>query len=105
MRRSRRSGEGKRPAKAGHEECHSNSPPHSLVSPDRLFDSGSGKLRSRSAGLPVRPGEPMKTWLRSLALVLVLFAPAVGAQRLSTAAPDSVGLSTERLDRLHRGMQ
>jgi CubicO group peptidase (beta-lactamase class C family) len=47
----------------------------------------------------------MKTWLRGLALVLVLFAPAVGAQRLSTAPPESVGASTERLDRLHRGMQ
>jgi CubicO group peptidase (beta-lactamase class C family) len=47
----------------------------------------------------------MKTWLRSLALVLVLFAPAIGAQRLPTASPESVGVSTERLDRLHRGMQ
>jgi CubicO group peptidase (beta-lactamase class C family) len=47
----------------------------------------------------------MKTWLRSLALVLVLFAPAVDAQRLATASPEAVGVSTERLDRLHRGMQ
>jgi CubicO group peptidase (beta-lactamase class C family) len=47
----------------------------------------------------------MKIWLRSLALVVVLFAPAVGAQRLPTGSPESVGISTERLDRLHKGMQ
>jgi len=47
----------------------------------------------------------MKTWLRSLDVVLVLFAPVVGAQRIPTASPESVGVSTERLDRLHRGMQ
>jgi CubicO group peptidase (beta-lactamase class C family) len=47
----------------------------------------------------------MKTLLRTCVLALVLFVPAVGAQRLATASPESVGVSTERLDRLHHGMQ
>ena len=39
----------------------------------------------------------MKTWLRSLAVVLVLFAPVVGAQRIPTASPESVEAVREGL--------
>jgi CubicO group peptidase (beta-lactamase class C family) len=46
----------------------------------------------------------MKTWICVLALVLVgAYAPA--AQQLPSAAPETVGISAERLQRLHRGMQ
>src|SRR5213593_1750372 len=46
----------------------------------------------------------MKTWVCALALVLVgVSSPA--AQQLPSATPESVGMSAERLQRLHRGMQ
>src|SRR5207237_6786420 len=35
----------------------------------------------------------------------VLFACGLSAQQLPTAPPESVGISAERLDRMHRGMQ
>ncbi|MQA28667.1 MAG: serine hydrolase [Luteitalea sp.] len=44
-------------------------------------------------------------WTRALLLTLLLATPAVTAQRLPSAAPATVGISTERLERLHRGMQ
>lgn len=46
----------------------------------------------------------MKRWARALTLV-VLCGSALLAQPLPIAAPESVGISTERLERLHRGMQ
>jgi CubicO group peptidase (beta-lactamase class C family) len=46
----------------------------------------------------------MKTWVRALLLV-VLVAHAPAAQQLPTAAPDTIGVSADRLERLHRGMQ
>jgi CubicO group peptidase (beta-lactamase class C family) len=46
----------------------------------------------------------MTTWIRALALV-VLIVQAPIAQQLPTAPPDSVGLSADRLERLHRAMQ
>ena len=46
----------------------------------------------------------MKRWAHALILV-VLFGSAATAQQLATAAPESVGISTERLERMHRGMQ
>src|SRR4051812_25646156 len=46
----------------------------------------------------------MKRWASAL-IVAVLFACGLSAQQLPTAAPESVGISTERLDRMHRGMQ
>jgi CubicO group peptidase (beta-lactamase class C family) len=46
----------------------------------------------------------MKTWVCALALVLVgVSSPA--AQQLPSATPESVGMSADRLQRLHRGMQ
>ena len=61
----------------------------------------------------------MKTWLRTLAGVALLAASGIaarpfaqtpaarpqGAASAAAGAPESVGLSTERLERLHRGMQ
>ncbi len=52
----------------------------------------------------------MKTWIRSLIVVAFVVAagyashPPVAQQRLA-AAPESVGISSERLGRLHQGMQ
>jgi CubicO group peptidase (beta-lactamase class C family) len=43
--------------------------------------------------------------IRLVLLTIVIATPAITAQKLPTAAPASVGISTERLDRLHRGMQ
>jgi CubicO group peptidase (beta-lactamase class C family) len=40
-----------------------------------------------------------------LALIVVLLGQVLLAQQLPSARPDSVGVSTERLGRLHRGMQ
>jgi CubicO group peptidase (beta-lactamase class C family) len=46
----------------------------------------------------------MKRWASAL-IVAVLLACGISAQQLPTAPPESVGISTERLDRMHRGMQ
>src|SRR5712692_4399957 len=50
----------------------------------------------------------MKRWTQIFVLVL-LFGWGLGAQQppapLPTTAPESVGISSDRLDRLHRGMQ
>lgn len=43
--------------------------------------------------------------IRTVLVAVLLAGPALTAQKLPTAAPASVGISTERLDRLHRGMQ
>jgi CubicO group peptidase (beta-lactamase class C family) len=43
--------------------------------------------------------------LSSVAALVVLLGAGVAAQQLPTAAPDAVGMSAERLERLHRGMQ
>jgi CubicO group peptidase (beta-lactamase class C family) len=46
----------------------------------------------------------MKLWIRALMLVLlVVYTPA--AQQLPSSAPATVGVSSDRLERLHRGMQ
>src|SRR4051812_29447692 len=47
----------------------------------------------------------MKRWPHALVLSILLAGSAAIAQKLPTAAPDSVGFSAERLERLHRGMQ
>src|SRR5258707_12521163 len=47
----------------------------------------------------------MKRWSQAVLLALLLVAPALTAQKLATAAPETVGVWTERLDRLHQGMQ
>lgn len=46
----------------------------------------------------------MKRWAQPLILVL-LFGCGLAAQQLPTGTPESVGVSTERLERMHRGMQ
>ena len=46
----------------------------------------------------------MQRWARVLVLV-GLFGSVARAQQLPTATPEAVGLSTERLDRMHKGMQ
>jgi CubicO group peptidase (beta-lactamase class C family) len=46
----------------------------------------------------------MKRWTQALTLIL-LFACGLGAQQQPTATPESVGLSTERLNRMHQAMQ
>lgn len=46
----------------------------------------------------------MKQWARALILI-ALFGCGAAAQQLPTAAPATVGISAERLERLHRGMQ
>lgn len=46
----------------------------------------------------------MKRWSQVLALV-VLAATAASAQELPTGTPESVGMSAERLERMHKGMQ
>jgi CubicO group peptidase (beta-lactamase class C family) len=47
----------------------------------------------------------MKSTLRVLVVALTLVAPAASAQPLPKAPPESVGMSTERLNRMHAGMQ
>src|SRR4051812_35935814 len=46
----------------------------------------------------------MKQWIRT-SLIVVLFGTGLAAQQLPTATPESVGISTERLERMHKGMQ
>ena len=46
----------------------------------------------------------MKRRGRALILV-VLFGSVLTAQHLPIASPESVGISSERLERMHRGMQ
>src|SRR5919198_4373117 len=46
----------------------------------------------------------MNRWARTLILVL-LFGCGLTAQQLPSAKPESVGVSADRLERLHRGMQ
>ena len=46
----------------------------------------------------------MKRWSRVLAL-LVLSVVAVSAQELPTGAPETVGMSSDRLERMHKAMQ
>jgi CubicO group peptidase (beta-lactamase class C family) len=46
----------------------------------------------------------MRRFARALVLV-ALFGSVLTAQQLPTAAPESVGISSERLDRMHKNMQ
>lgn len=46
----------------------------------------------------------MKRWARAL-ILMVLFGSALTAQQLPTAVPEGAGISTDRLERLHKGMQ
>ena len=46
----------------------------------------------------------MKQWVRT-SIIVVLFGTGLAAQQLPTGTPESVGISTERLDRMHKGMQ
>jgi CubicO group peptidase (beta-lactamase class C family) len=43
--------------------------------------------------------------LTQASVVVLLFAAGLGAQQQATARPETVGLSTERLNRMHRAMQ
>src|SRR5688500_13701222 len=47
----------------------------------------------------------MKRTCGAVVLALALAATTLSAQSLPTAVPESVGVSTDRIDRLHRGMQ
>lgn len=47
----------------------------------------------------------MRRWFHAVTLVLVLGGGALFAERLPTSAPQAVGISSERLERLHKAMQ
>ena len=47
----------------------------------------------------------MKRWTAGLAIGMAFSAWTAAAQPLPVATPESVGVSSERLDRLHHGMQ
>ena len=47
----------------------------------------------------------MKRICGAVVLAFAFAATTLSAQTLPTATPESVGVSTDRLDRLHRGMQ
>jgi len=47
----------------------------------------------------------MRRVTRALVVAFALIAPAAWTQPLPKATPESVGMSTERLNRMHAGMQ